>query len=124
MTSSLDQYPQRDGLYRVLPEGVAIYNRYHNRIMVLDALGSEFWLRSDGITTMRDIACDLAGWMKQPMEPLLITIPMILTILSCEGLMYQLPQPTPSPYHLSLPEEEQDVEQMRESMAASGWLKK
>jgi hypothetical protein len=122
MTSSLDQYPQRDGLYRILTDGVAVYNRYQDRVMVLDGLSSELWLRADGKTTLRTIAKDIAGWTKQPVETLTVTVPMMLTILSSEGLMYQVGKPTPPPYHLSLPQEEQDMERMRESMLESGWI--
>lgn len=122
MTSSLDQYPQRDGLYRILPEGVAVHNRYENRIVLLDGLSSELWLRADGKTTLRTIARDIAGRSGQQVALLLLTAPMLLTVLSSEGLMYQLDQPGTLPYHLALPQEEQDLNQMRESMAASGWL--
>lgn len=89
---------------------------------MLDGLSSELWLRSDGKTSLRMIAQDIAGWTKQPVETLALTVPMILTILSSEGLMYQLGQPTPPPYHLSLPQEEQDIERMRASMLAAGWI--
>ena len=122
MTSSLNQYPQRDGLYRVLPDGVAVHNRYQDRVVMLDAISSEMWLRANGKTTLRDIARDIAGRSGQRVEMLLITAPMLLTILSSEGVMYQLDQPAPLPYHLALPQEEQDLNQMRESMLEAGWL--
>lgn len=122
MTSSLNQYPQRDGLYRVLPDGVAAHNRYQDRVVMLDAISSELWLRANGKTTLRDIARDIAGRSGQRVEMLLITAPMLLTILSSEGVMYQLDQPAPLPYHLALPQEEQDLNQMRESMQEAGWL--
>ena len=122
MTSSLNQYPQRDGLYRILADGVAVHNRYQDRVVMLDALSSELWLRANGKTTLRDIAGDIAGRSGQRVEMLLITAPMLLTILSSEGVMYQLDQPAPLPYHLALPQEEQDLDQMRESMLEAGWL--
>ena len=122
MTSSLNQYPQRDGLYRVLPDGVAVHNRYQDRVVMLDAISSEMWLRANGKTTLRDIARDIAGRSGQRIEMLLITAPMLLTILSSEGVMYQLDQPAPLPYNLALPQEEQDLNQMRESMLEAGWL--
>jgi hypothetical protein len=122
MTSSLNQYPQRDGLYRILPDGVAVHNRYQDRVVMLDAISSEMWLRANGKTTLRDIARDIAGRSGQQVELLLITAPMLLTILSSEGVMYQLDQPAPLPYHLALPQEEQDLNQMRESMLEAGWL--
>lgn len=122
MTSSLDQYPQRDGLYRIMEEGVAVYNRYQQKIVMLDKLGSEIWLRADGKTTLRSIAEDIAGWTNHSLDTLLLTVPMALVILNSEGVMYQLDNPITLPYHLSLPQEEQDVNQMRTSMAEAGWL--
>lgn len=122
MTSSLEQYPQRDGLYRIMAKGIAVHNRYQDRVVMLDAVSCELWLRADGKTILQHIAQDIAGQSRQRIETLLITIPMLLTILSSEGLMYQVDQPRNLPYHLALPQEEQDLDQMRESMAASGWL--
>jgi hypothetical protein len=122
MASSLEQYPQRDGLYRVLPDGIAVHNRYQDRVIMLDAVSSELWLRADGKTTLRDIARDMAGCSGQRVEMLLLTAPMLLTVLSSEGLMYQLDRPAPLPYHIALPQEEQDLDQMRDSMAEAGWL--
>jgi hypothetical protein len=122
MTSSLEQYPQRDGLYRIMADGIAVHNRYQDRVVMLDAVSCELWLRADGKTVLRDIAQDIAGQSRQRIETLLITIPMLLTILSSEGLMYQVDQPRALPYHLALPQEEQDIDQMRESMVAAGWL--
>lgn len=121
MASSLDQFPQRDGMYSVLPDGVAVYNRYQKRIMMLDGLTSEFWLRADGTTSLRNIALDMAGYTGQSAEHLLRTLPAVLVVLSSEGLMYQQNNPTPPPYHLALPKEDQDEEQTRQSMNASGW---
>jgi hypothetical protein len=122
MTSSLDQYPQRDGLYRILPEGIAVHNRYQDRVILLDGLSSELWLRADGKTSLRTIARDMAGHSGQRPELMMLTIPMLLTVLSSEGLMYQLDHPDVPPYHLTLPQEEQDLDQMRASMEAAGWL--
>lgn len=122
MTSSLDQYPQRDGLYRILADGVAVHNRYQDRVVMLDAVSSELWLRADGKTALRDIARDMAAQSRQRPEVVLLTAPMLLTILSSEGVMYQLDQPATLPYHLALPQEEQDLDRMRDSMVAAGWL--
>ncbi len=122
MTNSLDQYPQRDGLYRILSEGVAVHNRYQDKILILDSWSSEMWLRADGKTTLRVIARDIAGISGEREDMLLLTIPMLLTILATEGVMFQLDQPTLLPYHLTLPQEDQDIGRMRESMEAAGWL--
>lgn len=122
MTSSLDQYPQRDGMYSVLPDGIAVYNRYTKQTIMLDGLTSEIWLRADGKTSLRTIALDMAGWVGQPARTMLLTVPMILVIMSSEGVMYQLDHAIELPYHLMLPKEEQDAEQTHQSMVASGWI--
>lgn len=122
MTSSLDQYPQRDGLYRILPEGVAVHNRYQDHIVILDALSSEVWLQADGKTSLRQIARSIAGWCGYPVESVTHTIAALAVILNSEGLMYPQDSPRELPYHLAFPQEDQDVDQMYESLAAAGWL--
>ncbi len=122
MTTSLDQYPQRDGLYRILPEGVAVHNRYQDQIVVLDALSSEIWLRADGKTSLREIAADLAGWFKKPSAVMNRLVAMLVVILNSEGVLYQQDQPSELPYHLAFPQEDQDINQMYESLSAAGWL--
>ncbi|MCB9451688.1 MAG: hypothetical protein H6672_09625 [Anaerolineaceae bacterium] len=122
MASSLQEYPQRDGLYRILPDGIAVHNRYADRIIMLDGLTSEIWLRADGKTTLETIARDLAGWRGESLTLMLRTIPMISVILNSEGIMFQQGEPATLPYHLSLPQEDQDADQMVASMLAAGWL--
>jgi len=122
MASSLDQYPQRDGLYRILPDGVAVHNRYQDRVVMLDALSSEIWLRADGKTSLRDIAHDIAGMSSLSIESVQRTVSMLVVILNSEGILYQLDKPVTLPYHLTMPQEDQDIDQMRESMVAAGWL--
>lgn len=122
MASSLDQYPQRDGLYRILPSGVAVHNRYQDRVVMLDALSSELWLRADGKTKLRDIARDIAGMSSEPVSVVSRAAAMLAVILNSEGLMYLKDNPAPLPYHLASPQEDQDPERMHESMAAAGWV--
>jgi hypothetical protein len=122
MASSLEQYPQRDGLYRILPGGIAVHNRYQDRVVMLDALSSELWLRTDGGTTLREIACDLAGMSREPVSVVARAVAMLAVVLNSEGLMYLKDTAAPLPYHLASPQEDQDPQQMRDSMAAAGWL--
>ncbi len=122
MPSSLDQFPQRDGLYRILPSGVAVHNRYQDRIVMLDGLSSELWLRADGKTNLREIARDIAGMNGEGVSVVARAAAMLAVILNSEGLMYLKDNPAPLPYHLASPQEDQDPEQMRESLAAAGWL--
>lgn len=122
MVATLDQYPQRDGLYTISPQGVIAHNRYENRVIKLDALSSEIWLRADGKTSLREIVADIAGISAVPVATLLTTASMLVTLLNSEGVLYQKNHPTDLPYHLRLPQEDQDLNQMRASMAAAGWL--
>lgn len=121
---SLDQYPQRDALYRMLPEGVAALNRYQDRVIMLDALSSEIWLRADGRTRLRDIARDIAGATGLPLNAMLRTAAILVVILNSEGVMFQTNTPARLPYHLSMPQEDQDANQMHESLVAAGWITK
>ncbi len=122
--TTLDQYPQRDGLYRVLPEGIAVHNRYQDRVIMLDSLGSEIWLRADGITSLREIARDIAGMSGTSAEIVGRTAAMLVVILNSEGVLFSKNEPDPLPYHLKFPQEEQDADQMVASIAAAGWLDK
>jgi hypothetical protein len=122
--TTLDQYPQRDGLYRVLPEGVAVHNRYQDQVIVLEALGSEIWLRADGATSLREIARDIAGISGVPVESICRAAAILVVILNSEGILFSKNEPDILPYHLKFPQEEQDVDQMVASMAAAGWLDK
>ncbi len=122
MPSSLEQYPQRDGLYRILPGGVAVHNRYQDRVVMLDSLSSELWLRADGKTSLREIARDIAGISGETINGVSRAVSMLAVILNSEGLMYLKDNPAPLPYHLAAPQEDQDPDRMRESLAAAGWL--
>ncbi len=122
MAFTLDQYPQRDGLYTVAPDGVLAHNRYEDRVVKLDPLGSEIWLRADGKTSLRTIVYDIAGVSGIPVDALLPTASMLVVLLNSEGVLYQKNCPAVLPYHLTLPQEDQDVDQMVESLVAAGWL--
>lgn len=122
MASTLNQYPRRDSLYSVTPEGIAALNRHQNRVVMLDTLGSEVWLRADGLTTLREIARDIAGISGMPVNVLLRTVPILAVVLNSEGLLYLAEQPASLPYHLAAPQEDQDQERMVESMIEAGWI--
>ena len=120
--SAFDQYPQRDGLYRIMAGGVAVHNRYQDRVIMLDSLNSEIWLRADGKTTLREIASDIAGMSGLPTETMCRTVSILIVILNSEGVMFASNHPDTLPYHLQHPQEDQDVERMHASMEAAGWL--
>jgi hypothetical protein len=118
----LENYPCRDGLYNILPDTVAVYDRYQRRVVTLDALGSEIWLRIDGQTTLRDIATDIAGRSGRPLLDMLRAAIAMAGIMSGEGLIYLTTEPQAHPYHLTVPRADQDPAQTAASMRESGWI--
>ena len=120
--SMLERYPRRDGMYQIMPDAVAVHDRYQHRVVRLDALGSEIWLRIDGVTRLRDIALDIAGHSGQPLEAMLRKATAMTGILIGEGLAFLSLEPEPLPYHLTVPQEDQDPAQAEASMRAAGWL--
>jgi hypothetical protein len=119
---TLDQYPRRDGLFRILPHGVAVHNRYQDRVIMLDSLSSEIWLRADGQTTLREIARDIAGMNGTSASAMCRTVAILTVILNSEGVLYPSTRPAELPYHLRLPQEDQDLDRMHDSLIAAGWL--
>ena len=119
---TLDQYPRRDGLYRILPGGVAVHNRYQDKVIMLDSLSSEIWLRADGQTTLREIARDMAGTSGSSVGAMCRTVSILMVIMNSEGVLYPSKHPSELPYHLQLPQEDQDLDLMHNSLIAAGWL--
>lgn len=120
--ATLDQYPQRDGLYRIFTHGIAVHNRYQDHVVMLDDLSSEIWLRADGQTSLHEIAQDIAGVSNLPPQVLGRTLAILVVIMNSEGILYLSNQPDTLPYHLQLPQEEQDRDRTHQSMVAAGWL--
>ena len=120
-SSMLDRYPRRAGTFNVLPDAVAVHDRYQNRVVRLDPLGSEIWLRMDGLTPLREIALDIAGHGGQPVNDILRNVMAMTGILIGEGLAHLSLGPEPLPYHLAVPREDQDPMRAAESMRSSGW---
>ena len=86
----------------------------------LDPLGSEIWLRIDGITLLGDIALDIAGQNGQPVNEVLRNVTAMTGILIGEGLVHLTLEPEVQPYHLTTPYEDQDPAQAEESMPCGG----
>lgn len=119
---SYQRYPQRDGLFRIFPERVAVYDRHGDRVLMVDALGSEIWLRADGKTTLYEITLDISVISNRSLDPVLSLVDSMAVILSSEGVMYLSDTIIELPYHLRLAQEEQDIDLMRASMQQFGWL--
>lgn len=120
-SSMLDRYPRRDGVYYLFADAVAVHDRYQGRMVKLDSLGSEIWLRIDGLTLLADIALDIAGQNGQPVNEVMRNVAAMTGILIGEGLVHLDLEPKEQPYHLATPYEDQDPAQAEESMRASGW---
>jgi len=120
-SSMLDRYPRRDGVYHLLADAVAVHDRYQGRMVKLDPLGSEIWLRIDGITLLGEIALDIAGQSGQPINDVVRNVTAMTGILIGEGLVHLTLEPEAQPYHLTTPYEDQDPVQAEESMRAAGW---
>lgn len=122
MSSTLDRYPRRDGVYSILPDSVIVHDRYRNRVVRLDPLCTEIWLRMDGLTTLRDIATDIAVQRDAPITEIERSTAAMVGIMNMEGLLYVEFEPNPLPYHLTMPLDDQDPLRAAESMRAAGWI--
>jgi hypothetical protein len=120
--SLLECYPRRDGVYNLLPDAVLVHDRHRNRVIHLDPLCTEIWLRIDGLTTLNDIAVDIAGQHNEPFESVARNAAAMMGMMSAEGLLYLETTPAPLPYHLTMPLDEQDPLRAAESMRAAGWV--
>ncbi|MAS34176.1 MAG: hypothetical protein CL610_09220 [Anaerolineaceae bacterium] len=120
--ATLDQFPQRDGLYRIMPDAVAVHDRYQDRVRMLDRVASEIWLRADGETSLRDIARDIAVLGNVPIDVMYQTASILAVLMNSEGILYSSNTPETLPYHLQIPQEDQDLDRMLASMVAAGWL--
>jgi hypothetical protein len=118
----LERYPRRDGVYSVLPDAVLVHDRHQNRVIHLDPLCTAIWLRIDGLTTLNDIALDIAGQTNAAFEDVARSTAAMVGAMSAEGLLYLETAPAPLPYHLTVPLDEQDPMRAAESMRASGWV--
>lgn len=119
---TLLRYPRRDGVYSVLPDAVIVHDRYQNRHVRLDPFGAELWLRIDGMTTLHEIAIEIAVSAGLPVEEVARSASAMIGALSAEGILYVELEPQPQPYHLTMPLDEQDPYRAAASMRAEGWF--
>ncbi len=121
MAATLDSYPRRDATFRVRDGMVLVNDRYRRRTVSLDTFSSQLWLRIDGLTTVRDIAADLARYTKEPPARVETHAVAMTGVLLTEGLLFLVGEPAPQPYHLAIPADEQDPNEAIVSKRASGW---
>lgn len=122
MASTLESYPRRDATFRLRKGGVTVMDRYQGRVVTLDTFSSEIWLRIDGLTTVRDIAADLAHHLRQPPAQLEPRVVAMTGVLLSEGLIFLSAKPGPHPYHLAVATDRQDPDETAASKRACGWV--
>jgi hypothetical protein len=121
MPSLLDSYPRRDATFRLVKGTVVVNDRYRPRIVTLENLGCQIWVRVDGLATVRDIAGDIARQTNQPAARVEAYTVAMTGVLLGEGLLFLSSEPKPQPYHVAIPQDEQDPNETIASMRAAGW---
>ncbi|MCZ7544533.1 MAG: PqqD family protein [Anaerolineae bacterium] len=122
MAATLDSYPRRDATFRLRSGAVMIDDRYQGRTVRLDEFSSQLWLRIDGLTTVRDIAADIARARQEPRARVEVHAAAMTGVLLTEGLLFLDREPSPQPYHLAIPTDEQDPAETLISKRACGWV--
>lgn len=75
--SASHHFAEEDVLVRVwtvaheLPEEgkLALFDATASELVILNALGAEFWSRMDGVRTLRDIAVEISGEVQEAPAP-------------------------------------------------------
>ena len=107
----LEKYPRRDVAYIATASGVTIVDRRQPRVVDLDSLGAHIWLRIDGLNTLCYIADCIAERYNQSVEK------------SRAMVEQKCREPAPLPYHVSMPRDQLDRDEMTRSMQQAGWIK-
>ena len=119
----LDKYPRRDVAYIATANGVTVVDRRQPRVVDLDSLGAHIWLRIDGMSTLGDIANSIAERYNQSAESVRAMVEQKCQELVESGFVILAHEPAPLPYHVSLPRDQQDRDEMTRSMQEAGWIK-
>ncbi len=119
----LNQYPCRDVAYIATANGVTVIDRRQPRVVDLDSLGALIWLGIDGLHTLAEIADHIAERYNQPAEGIRAMVEQKCRELVEEGFVIMANAPTPLPYHVSMPRDQQDRDEMIRSMQEAGWIK-
>jgi hypothetical protein len=119
----LDQYPRRDAAYLSTANGVTVVDRREARVIDLDSLAAQVWLGIDGLHTLREIADRIAERFNLPVERTRKTVAAKCNELVNAGFVVMANGPAPLPYHVALPRDQQDRDEMRRSMQEAGWIR-
>lgn len=119
----LDKYPRRDVAYLATASGVTVVDRRQPRVVDLDSLGAHVWLGIDGLRTLQEIADRIAERYNQSVEGVRETVEQKCRELVEAGFVVIADEPSPLPYHVSIPRDQQDRDKMTRSMQEAGWIK-
>jgi hypothetical protein len=118
----LDKYPRRDVAYIATASGVTVVDRRQARVIDLDSLGAHIWINIDGLRTLREIADRAAERYNQPPERVRALIEKKCRELVAQGFVVMADEPAPLPYHVSMPRDQQNRDEMMRSMREAGWI--
>jgi hypothetical protein len=119
----LNKYPRRDVAYLATASGVTVVDRRQARVIDLDSLGAQVWLGIDGLHSLRDIADRLAERYNRPVEPIRAQVEEKCHELVAAGFVIMADEPSPLPYHVSIPRDQQDRDKMTRSMHEAGGIR-
>jgi hypothetical protein len=119
----LNKYPRRDAAYMATASGVTVVDRYQPRVVDLDSLSAHIWLGIDGMRTLEEIASRIADRFNLSLEGTKAQVEQKCQQLVEEGFVVISDEPSPLPYHLSMPRDQQDREEMTRSMREAGWIR-
>jgi hypothetical protein len=119
----LDKYPRRDVAYIATASGVTVVDRRQPRVVDLDSLGAHIWLRIDGVSSLGDIANSIAERYNQSPEKMRAAVEQKCRELVEAGFVIMTAEPAPLPYHVCMPRDQLDRDEMTRSMREAGWIK-
>jgi len=118
----LNKYPRRDVAYIATASGVTVVDRRQPRVIDLDSLGAHVWLGIDGMRTLQEIADRIAERYNQPVKSMRAMVEQKCRELVAEGFVVLADESAPLPYHVSMPRDQQDRNEMMRSMRKAGWI--
>jgi len=119
----LELYPRRDVAYIATASGITVVDRRQPRVVDLDSLSAHIWLRIDGLSTLGDIADRIAERYNQSVDSVRAMVEQKCQELVEAGFVILAHEPAPLPYHVSLPRDQQDRDEMTRSMQKAGWIR-
>jgi len=119
----LDKYPRRDVAYIATASGVTVVDRRQPRVVDLDSLGAHIWLGIDGTNTLGIIADCIADRHNQSVEKMRALVEQRCRELVEAGFVIMTDEPAPLPYHVSMPRDQLDRDEMTRSMREAGWIR-